>query len=1133
MSIRNHLLIAGCLAASGGIAAQAHALQETAVPNETVMAKTSGGSSRPEFPSFDSVTKGFTEVVSTADGKPGMYTLFVDKKAGKVLAELPRNFSRQRIFLAFTIAGGVSQSGVQFGDMYAYWKRIGKRLALVQPNYSVRTTGDTQSKAGHRRVHTETVILDVPIAAMGPKGGPVIDLTDLFVKQSSKFFGGVTVGANTRLAEIVKAKAFPNNVELAFEMPLRGGKFATIYYSLAEIPDNTGYKPREADERIGYFVTSHRDIGDASDESPWKRYINRWDLRKADPKLKLSPPKQPIVFYIEHTTPVRYRRWVRDGILEWNKAFEEVGIVNAIEVYQQDETTGAHMEKDPEDARYNFILWTNSNMGFAIGPSRVHPKTGQILDADIVMDEGFITGWTQTWEDLIPQMAMENFGPETYEWLETRPEWDPRVALSPASEKQAVRQELARQALMRANGQLPGHHEMFTSSDPTLMGDDAFDGLFGRVSQINGACQHASCKAFDVAMFRLNHELLMNLEQPTSLDDDEGGPNDPITGTWFGTAEISGPEGMSQEMSFSLELVMAEDFSVTGTTQWGPMGSQEIQGKWDPDSRTLTLMPAEGTDAEGEEPIQLTLEDGELTGEMSESAFSVKLWATREGGSDSEDSDRSDGEADMESDMVAADLSSSDDEDDDADTEEEDEADEQDEKPARKSASASGKASKKGDVQLIDGVPEHFIGPQLKDVIMHEVGHTLGLRHNFKGSTIYDLDEMNHPDMKGKPIAGSVMEYLPVNINFGEDADQGEYTMVTLGPYDYWVIEYGYGDNPKKTLKRVAEPMLAFATDEDTRGPDPSARRFDNAKNPLDFADSQVALVTHLREKIIDDMVEDGESWSEARKAYQLLLGKHAQAVGIAANWVGGTYLNRDKKGDPENRLPIVDIPADQQRRALMFVLENTMHDHCFGLTPELLHRMTVDKWYDGGGMRYLSQDNTFPVHGSISGIQSSALSMILNPTTLSRLYDNEFRNMGEDDVLNIPEVMNSVRGEIWLELEDDNPGRSDSNDPYISSLRRNLQRMHINRLIDMSMPSNGMGAASAPVSNLSRMQLREIAADIDAVKTRGMDDYSKAHLAEAKSRIERALEAQYLYNTNDLGGGGMRMGGFMMPNQE
>ncbi|MEE2907476.1 MAG: zinc-dependent metalloprotease [Planctomycetota bacterium] len=1117
MSMRHTLLAASCLAALGVIATEATALQESteAMPAETVMAPGSG-SSKPEFPTFDSVTKDYTKVVSTADGKSGMYTLFVNDKTGKVLAELPRNFERQKVFVAFTIKGGVSEAGVQSGDMYAYWKRFGKRLALIQPNFEVRTTGDTQSKAGHRRVHTDRVILDVPIVTMGPKGGPVIDLSSLLVNQSTKFFGGRTAGANTRLAKIAKAKAFPKNVELAFELPLRGGKFGTIYYSIAEIPENTGYKPREADERLGYFVTSHRDIGDASDESPWKRYINRWHLQKADSKLKLSPPKEPIVFYIEHTTPVRYRRWVRDGILEWNKAYEKVGIINAIEVYQQDESTGAHMEKDPEDARYNFVLWTNSDMGFAIGPSRVHPKTGQILDADIVMDEGFITGWSKTWEDLIPQMAMENFGPETYTWLEKRPNWDPRVTLAPPSQQDAIRQNLAREAVLRANGQLPGHHEMLTSSDPTLMGDDLYDGLSGRVSQVNGACQHASCKAFDVALFRLNYDLIMNLEQPVSKDDDADTKKaDLITGTWHGMAEFNGPEGMSQEMPFSMDLELHSDNSVTGSVEMGPMGSQDISGDWDPKASTLTIAPTDEEDSE-EDPMVLTLEDGRLTGEMSEDNFTLTLWAERESAVTGDvaevDSEEIDEEVDVEEDEEVDD----------------EETDEEDEEVAK-----TGKASRQGDIQLIDVVPESFIGPQLKDVIMHEVGHTLGLRHNFKGSRIYELDEMNAEEMAGQAIGGSVMDYLPVNINYGEDANQGDYTMVTIGPYDYWVIEYGYGKNPKKVLERVAEEQLAYATDEDTWGPDPTARRFDNAKNPLDYADSQMALVKHLRSRIIEDMVDDGESWAEARKAYELLLGKHASSVGIASNWIGGSYLNRHKKGDPDAQLPIENIPAEQQRRALAFVLDNTMQDECYGLSPELLHRMTVDKWYDNGGMRFLFQDETFPVHGRISGVQSMALSQVLNPTTLQRIYDNEFRAMGEEDVLTVPETMDAVKVVVWAELEED-PGSDVSNrKPYVSSLRRNLQRNHVDRLIDMSMPSNGMGSAAAPVSNLSRMQLREILADIKDVKTRGMDAYSKAHLAEASSKIERALDAQYLYNTDDISGGSIDFGYLFMQENE
>ena len=108
-------------------------------------------------------------------------------------------------------------------------------------------------------------------------------------------------------------------------------------------------------------------------------YINRWHLQKRDSKLKLSPPKEPIRFYVEHTAPVRYRRWIKAGIDYWNKAFEKVGLVDAIVIEYQDASpdSRAHMEKDPEDVRYNFIRWLNNDVGTAIGPSRVHPETGR------------------------------------------------------------------------------------------------------------------------------------------------------------------------------------------------------------------------------------------------------------------------------------------------------------------------------------------------------------------------------------------------------------------------------------------------------------------------------------------------------------------------------------------------------------------------------------------------------------------------------------------------------------------------------------------------------------------------------------------------------------------------------------
>ena len=904
----------------------------------------------PDYPPFADVSKGFTEVKSTEDDERPLYHLWINNKTQQVLAELPRDYSKRNIFLGWTVSSGIDMAAVQNGLLYAKWKKFGKRIALVEPNLGVRTTGDSQSRSASARVNTDRVVLDVPIMAMGPNGGPVINATNLFVRGSGDFFGRITSGAKTNLAVVKKAKAFPKNTELAFEMPDRSGRFITLAYSMRDIPKSSGYKPRTADQRIGYFTTSYQDIGDASADSPWKRLINRWHVEKADKSLELSPPKEPIVFYLENNIPVRYRRWVREGVLEWNKAFEDIGIFNAIEVYQQDAVTGAHMKKDPEDARYNFIVWTNSNMGFAIGPSRVHPQTGQILDADVVMDEGFVNSWVKTWERQIPEQAMEGFTPDTLAWLEDRPHLDPRVLLAAPAERDTTARSLMRQAAERRNRGLPVTPPVLKMPTTLIAGDGE---VVHEVERISPICTNRAMKSMSIALMKTSPKLL---------------------------------------------------------------------------------------------------------------------------------------------------------------------------------SEAFGRDASEG--QQLDGVPEWYIGPLLRDVIMHEVGHTLGLRHNFKGSGIYDLSEMNTEEMAGKPISGSVMDYLPVNINVDAGEEQGPFTMETLGPYDYWAIEFGYGfEDPNEVAKRCADPMLAFATDEDTYGADPMARRFDNGKNPLDYAENQTRLIERLRADLLDRMVEDGDGWAKARRGYMMLLNLQMSSSSIAANWIGGSTLNRDRRGDPGDREPIVPISAEQQRAALAFVLDNMMQDENYGLSSDLLRKMPVDKWYDEGGSRDLASSGVFTIHDRIGGMQESALVMVTNPGTINRVYDNELRDSDLEDILTVSEMMNMIRASVWTELNGEIDGTYTASDPYISSLRRNLQRAHMERLLEMASPNNGFGATSNTVSSLARMQLKQLHNDIPGVLDRRsrLDDYTVAHLDNMHEIIGRAMDSQYIYNASDMQssrGGGMMIFG-------
>ena len=156
-----------------------------------------------------------------------------------------------------------------------------------------------------------------------------------------RFFGSAVFGSygpslysiDARLAKLTKAKAFPKNVLVEYQAPRQDGRIVRITSDIGDLAGTPGYKPRAADSRVGYFYNSHEDYAKPANRDITERYINRWHLEKADPKLKLSPPKQPIVWYIEHTTPIHFRRYVREGIEMWNQAYREIGQFETLQRY--------------------------------------------------------------------------------------------------------------------------------------------------------------------------------------------------------------------------------------------------------------------------------------------------------------------------------------------------------------------------------------------------------------------------------------------------------------------------------------------------------------------------------------------------------------------------------------------------------------------------------------------------------------------------------------------------------------------------------------------------------------------------------------------------------------------------------
>ncbi|MCA9266791.1 MAG: hypothetical protein KDA60_23210, partial [Planctomycetales bacterium] len=157
----------------------------------------------------------------------------------------------------------------------------------------------------------------------------------------------------------------------------------------------------------------------------------------------------------------------------------------------------------------------NNDIGTAIGPSRVHPLTGQILDADIILTDGWIRHYQKQFSESLPKIAMEGFGPDTLAWLADHPQWDPRIRLAPPAQRQAI----ARRIAIDAARPYAGH--AMANVDNRMIGDDEFDGLIGRTSQVNGMCLAAEGMAFDLAMMRMTIDLMLPEDGDAAASDEK------------------------------------------------------------------------------------------------------------------------------------------------------------------------------------------------------------------------------------------------------------------------------------------------------------------------------------------------------------------------------------------------------------------------------------------------------------------------------------------------------------------------------------------------------------------------------------------------------------------------------------
>ncbi|WP_026734128.1 zinc-dependent metalloprotease [Fischerella sp. PCC 9605] len=370
----------------------------------------------------------FRETVKGTDKLDGLFTFYHSEENSKFYLEIKPEQLNKNYLCTVTLESGIGESGIYSGlplqDFLFYFRRVNNHLHFVVRNVKFRTEKDEPEVRSLARSFSDSVLYALEIVSIDPYSKNIlIDLDDLLMQDFPgltsllKYYLQADYHLEKNRSYFGDVNSFPLNVEIesiyGFSSPegtylvtLPDSRALTlkVHYSFSQLPENNGYIPRLADDRVGYFLTAFQDFSNNNSKEPFVRYINRWHLEPSDSSAPLSPPKKPIIFWIENAVPLEYRDAIREGVLMWNQAFEKVGFQNAIEVRQMPDDADWH----PADVRYNTIRWFNSlDARFARGPARVNPLTGEILDADIIIDANMVRSIQQEYRVLTPSGVVE------------------------------------------------------------------------------------------------------------------------------------------------------------------------------------------------------------------------------------------------------------------------------------------------------------------------------------------------------------------------------------------------------------------------------------------------------------------------------------------------------------------------------------------------------------------------------------------------------------------------------------------------------------------------------------------------------------------------------------------------------
>ncbi len=386
-------------------------------------------------------------------------------------------------------------------------------------------------------------------------------------------------------------------------------------------------------------------------------------------------------------------------------------------------------------------------------------------------------------------------------------------------------------------------------------------------------------------------------------------------------------------------------------------------------------------------------------------------------------------------------------------------------------------------------------------LVLHEIGHTLGLNHNFRASHLHSLDAIFDPDQTyAVGLHGSVMDYPAVPFAIPGET-HGQFYTTRPGPYDQWAITFGYSPavddadaeaaRLEAILARSTEPGLAFGNDaDDMRSPgkaiDPRAMLYDMTSDPIGFAAHQIGVINAAVERFPDRLLDDGESYQQLLNAFSLAASRYGRAAIVASRFVGGVYVDRAMVSQPGAADPLTPVAREDQLRAMTLLRDEVFSPEAFRQLMVSANQLLAQR----RGFDHQATTEDPKLHQLVLGSQRNVLDHLLHPRVLARLSDSSL--YGNEYAL----------GEMFVDLTDAVFAADINSD--VNTFRQNLQLEFVDRLIRVVGPE-GDSDYDRLSQSMALDRLRWIESELDDSRRGNFE--TEAHRQHVLYRIRRALD--------------------------